>query len=105
LISSSGPVLELPAAISHGKAEPDTDTPRVLSRSIVDLRLVEREHILSTLEDADWKVSGPSGAAARLGIPQYAALEDEETIYRPAVRSALLIHRRSRIRDLTYSTR
>jgi len=69
LISSSGPVLELPAAISHGKAEPDKDTPHVLSSSIADLRLVERDHILSTLEDADWKISGPSGAAARLGIP------------------------------------
>jgi len=69
LISSSGPVLELPTAISRGKADPDEDTPRVLSSSIADLRLVEREHILATLENADWKISGRSGAAAKLGIP------------------------------------
>jgi transcriptional regulator with GAF, ATPase, and Fis domain len=69
LISSSGPVLELPVPIAHGKAEADENTPRVLSTSIADLRVVEREHILSTLEDADWKIAGPSGAAAKLGIP------------------------------------
>ncbi|MDH3431202.1 MAG: sigma 54-interacting transcriptional regulator [Gammaproteobacteria bacterium] len=69
LISSSGPVLELPAPISHGKAEFDEDTPRVLSSSIPELQLVEREHILATLEKSDWKIAGQSGAAAKLGIP------------------------------------
>jgi formate hydrogenlyase transcriptional activator len=29
---------------------------------------VEREHILRTLDDANWVIGGPSGAAARLGL-------------------------------------
>lgn len=69
LISSSGSVLELPAPIAHSHDDVDDNMPRVLSTSIAELKLVEREHILSILEDADWKISGRSGAAAMLGIP------------------------------------
>jgi formate hydrogenlyase transcriptional activator len=28
----------------------------------------EREHIRQALQDAEWKVGGPAGAAARLGM-------------------------------------
>ena len=64
LISSSGPVLELAEPlVAH---VPDRDEP---DTTISDLKLVEREHIVAVLEDANWKISGTSGAAAKLGIP------------------------------------
>jgi formate hydrogenlyase transcriptional activator len=34
------------------------------------LELVEREHILHVLKDTGGRLSGPSGAAARLGVPR-----------------------------------
>jgi formate hydrogenlyase transcriptional activator len=34
------------------------------------LEMVEREHILQVLKDSGGKLSGPSGAAARLGLPR-----------------------------------
>lgn len=69
LISSTGPVLELPATLIRPRPPVEVDEPRVLSTSIADLRVVEREHILAVLESANWKISGDSGAAAQLGIP------------------------------------
>jgi len=64
LISSSGPVLELAEPLVTQVGEKDeADT------TISDLKLVEREHIVAVLEDANWKISGASGAAAKLGIP------------------------------------
>jgi len=67
LISSKGPVLELaePLISSH----PDDDIPRILSSTISDLKLVERDHIVAVLDDTRWKISGSNGAAAQLGIP------------------------------------
>ena len=67
LISSSGPVLELP--LRKEDSEPRSDSPRVLSTTIADLRVVERDHILAVLEESQWKIAGESGAAAKLGIP------------------------------------
>ncbi len=67
LISSSGEIVEL--------AEPlvehvdDDEAPRIISSTIADLKLVEREHILAVLEATNWKISGPSGAASQLGLP------------------------------------
>lgn len=64
LISSQGPVLVL--------AEPlivEAEPQRIISTTIADLKLVERDHILSVLEHSNWKISGHKGAAARLGIP------------------------------------
>jgi len=43
--------------------------PSAPALTIGNLHIVEREHIVSILEDAEWKISGESGAAARLGIP------------------------------------
>jgi len=64
LISSSGPVLDLaePLVTQAGQTHEAEST-------VSDLRLVEREHIVAVLEDANWKISGASGAAAKLGIP------------------------------------
>lgn len=64
LISSQGPVLTL--------AEPlikEADPPRIIGTTIADLKLVERDHIVSVLESTNWKISGHSGAASQLGIP------------------------------------
>ena len=69
MISSSGPVLELAGTLSASVYTPLQKVPRILSSTIGDLRLVEREHIVAILEDTNWKVSGKSGAAAALGIP------------------------------------
>lgn len=67
LISSSGPVLDLAEPLVSSSF--DDGMPKIISSSIADLKLVERDHILSVLEDTRWKISGESGAAARLGIP------------------------------------
>ena len=69
LIASSGPILKLAESLSAKKGAGRGDEPRVLSSTVADLSLVEREHILSVLEDVEWKIAGESGAAARLGIP------------------------------------
>ncbi len=70
LISSNGPVLELPPALMRTEFDNgDDDYPRVLNVSTADLRVVERDHIIAVLESTDWKISGDQGAAAVLGIP------------------------------------
>ncbi|MEM6511601.1 MAG: sigma 54-interacting transcriptional regulator [Pseudomonadota bacterium] len=64
-IATDGEVLELPdPLVVHS----DADT-KVVSTTIADLKLVEREHIISVLEDTAWRISGPNGAATRLGLP------------------------------------
>ena len=69
IISSTGPVLDLADRLQTPKPGFDDGTPRVLSHSIAELKSVERDHILSVLEDSDWKISGTDGAASRLGMP------------------------------------
>ena len=63
VILSSGPVLR---TSTH-----DLST-RIVSRRDADrpqtLEEVERKHILTTLKETRWTLSGPSGAAARLGL-------------------------------------
>jgi formate hydrogenlyase transcriptional activator len=46
--------------------------PRVTARSnrSESLKDAEREHILKALRESDWILSGPEGAAARLGVPR-----------------------------------
>ena len=65
LISSSGPVLELGQALSGadglGIGAGRTVPP--------DLKSVEREHIVSVLNDCNWKISGTRGAASKLEVP------------------------------------
>lgn len=65
LISSQGPVLVLAEPLI-GERE---SQHRIIETSIVGLKVVERDHILSVLEDVGWKISGRQGAAERLGIP------------------------------------
>ncbi|MDJ0709961.1 MAG: sigma 54-interacting transcriptional regulator [Woeseiaceae bacterium] len=67
LISSDGEIVELAEPlVEHVDTD---DAPRIISSTIADLKLVEREHILAVLEATNWKISGPSGAAAQLGLP------------------------------------
>jgi formate hydrogenlyase transcriptional activator len=61
VILTSGNVLESPLASLRSAAE-------VESLGAITLKDAERDHILKTLEQTRWVVSGPNGAAARLGI-------------------------------------
>jgi formate hydrogenlyase transcriptional activator len=44
------------------------EAKRTFTMGIRTLAEVEREHILQTLQSADWVLGGPSGAARRLGV-------------------------------------
>jgi formate hydrogenlyase transcriptional activator len=63
VILSKGPVLQVPLTglNSSNGASPDGARRRTLEEA-------EREHILATLKETKWLVSGPRGAAARLGM-------------------------------------
>jgi formate hydrogenlyase transcriptional activator len=61
IILSSGPELEVP--IAELKPAAKTETSDTLT-----LEAAEREHILRVLREVNWVVSGPTGAAARLGM-------------------------------------
>ena len=43
-------------------------SPRSATPNIQTLEAVEREHITRVLEQTNWKVSGPNGAAEILGL-------------------------------------
>ncbi|MGR8932405.1 MAG: sigma-54 interaction domain-containing protein [Gammaproteobacteria bacterium] len=60
VILSRGSVLEVPLA----ELQPSTDSQSG-ELSLVDF---EREHILRALQESNWVISGPSGAAAKLGM-------------------------------------
>ena len=66
LISSSGPILNLAEPLVVDAQDEEQSTG---SQAVSDLKLFEREHIVAVLEDVGWKISGDSGAAAKLGIP------------------------------------
>ena len=61
VILSSGNVLHPPLASLQSAVEAESLAP-------ITLEDAEREHIRKTLEQTRWVVSGPNGAAARLGI-------------------------------------
>jgi formate hydrogenlyase transcriptional activator len=61
VILTSGNVLESPLASLRNAAE-------VQSLGPITMEDAERDHIRKTLEQTRWVVSGPNGAAARLGI-------------------------------------
>ncbi len=63
VILSPGPVLRLSPRDLKSRITPgqSTDRPQTLEE-------VERNHILKTLKETRWILSGPSGAAARLGL-------------------------------------
>lgn len=64
--------MQVPAKV----AAPDVSQPPVVNRREQEraggesdsLERIEREHILRVLNQTDWVVSGPNGAAARLGL-------------------------------------
>jgi formate hydrogenlyase transcriptional activator len=63
VIVSPGPVLHVPlAALQFQTAPAPAGTRR---RTLEE---AEREHILATLKETKWVISGPNGAAARLGM-------------------------------------
>jgi DNA-binding NtrC family response regulator len=64
VIISSGPVLQVTLSELKQPAANDQASP---SRGDT-LEEAERKHILKVLQDSDWVVSGPYGAAARLGV-------------------------------------
>ena len=61
VILTSGNVLESPLASLRNAAEVESLGP-------ITMEDAERDHIRKTLEQTRWVVSGPNGAAARLGI-------------------------------------
>jgi formate hydrogenlyase transcriptional activator len=63
VILSSGPVLQLSLRDLNTRIAPSQDTRRYQT-----LEEVERNHILMTLKETRWILSGPSGAAMRLGL-------------------------------------
>jgi transcriptional regulator with GAF, ATPase, and Fis domain len=69
LIASSQSVLDLASPLVQLPKIDDDGLPKVISTSISDLRVVEREHILAILEETDWRISGDRGAATTLGRP------------------------------------
>lgn len=64
LILCRGPVLKLPEPLGS-----DSDSPQVTGSAIANLKHIERDHILSALDAANWRISGQQGAASKLGIP------------------------------------
>jgi formate hydrogenlyase transcriptional activator len=63
VILSPGPVLRLSPRDLKSRISPSQHTERHQT-----LEEVERNHILKTLKDTRWVLSGPGGAAARLGL-------------------------------------
>jgi formate hydrogenlyase transcriptional activator len=62
VILSSGPVLQIPLADLKSRARPPAGAGNGT------LQEAERKHILAVLNEANWVLSGPNGAAARLGM-------------------------------------
>jgi formate hydrogenlyase transcriptional activator len=63
VILSPGPVLRLSPRDLKSRIAPGQNSDRHQT-----LEEVERNHILKTLKETSWVLSGPSGAAARLGL-------------------------------------
>jgi len=63
VILSPGPVLRLSSWDLNSRVPPDQSVDRYQT-----LEEVERNHILRTLKETGWILSGPSGAASRLGL-------------------------------------
>src|SRR3984957_6487400 len=63
VILSPGPVLRLSPRDLNSRVPPDRSADRYQT-----LEEVERNHILRTLKETRWILSGPTGAASRLGL-------------------------------------
>jgi formate hydrogenlyase transcriptional activator len=62
VILSAGPVLQVPRADLPPRPAPARPTPHD------NLEEAERKHILAVLQETKWVLSGPHGAAVRLGM-------------------------------------
>jgi formate hydrogenlyase transcriptional activator len=63
VILSSGPTLEVPIdELDH------TELPLARKNVGATLAQLERDSILGVLEESNWLIAGPRGAAARLGM-------------------------------------
>src|SRR5208282_1608107 len=63
VILSTGSVLQVPIRALHSRIAPGQGSERL--ETLAD---VEREHIRATLKETRWVLSGPRGAATRLGM-------------------------------------
>jgi formate hydrogenlyase transcriptional activator len=63
MILSSGPILRVSQQDLKTRVAPGHNADRMQT-----LEEVKRNHILKTLKETRWTLSGPSGAAARLGL-------------------------------------
>ena len=63
VILSGGPVLKVPLNDLRMQEAPAGSSPKVET-----LEEAERRHILNALDAADWVISGPNGAATKLGM-------------------------------------
>ncbi len=66
VILSSGAELEI--SLAELKLAAAVKATPIKATSVSTLKDAEREHILRALDETDWVVSGPQGAAARLGM-------------------------------------
>jgi formate hydrogenlyase transcriptional activator len=64
VILAKGPVLQVPL----DDLKPRTSSPPSENHAKETLEDVERKHILAILEQTNWVLAGPNGAAARLGL-------------------------------------
>jgi formate hydrogenlyase transcriptional activator len=62
VILSPGPVLQVPLTDLHQRGTPAPPVPHDT------LEVTERKHILAVLEETNWVLGGPNGAAVRLGL-------------------------------------
>jgi formate hydrogenlyase transcriptional activator len=67
MLFSPGSVLHLPPDLKQVVKQTVKQSSESASRTLAD---ADREHILETLEQADWLIGGRKGAANRLGLPR-----------------------------------
>jgi formate hydrogenlyase transcriptional activator len=67
MLFSPGSVLRLPPDLKPAVTRTVKQSPESASLTLAD---ADREHILETLEQADWLIGGQKGAANRLGLPR-----------------------------------
>jgi formate hydrogenlyase transcriptional activator len=65
VILSPGPALRITLGDLQSPPTPAADVSAAAAVTLMD---AEREHILTALREANWVLSGPNGAAARLGV-------------------------------------
>jgi formate hydrogenlyase transcriptional activator len=63
VIMSTGPVLQVPLRDLQSRPTPQSSSERPQT-----LEEAERAHILATVKETKWVLSGPNGAATRLGV-------------------------------------